>query len=148
MTTGTTRHAPLAMDAATFRAVGHRLVDQLADSLASVALGPVTRAEAPSAVREALDLTGPLPASGSAPGRLRLRANTHMDSQGGAPEGPWRRVDPVDSDRRETPHGCGGAAALAGRGHSRGRCAVSRRRNRRIGEHGCGRSAARYRRRV
>ena len=70
MTTPTMRHAPLAMDAATFRAIGHRLVDQLAESLASVALGPITRAEAPSAVREALDLTGPLPESGTEPGPL------------------------------------------------------------------------------
>jgi aromatic-L-amino-acid/L-tryptophan decarboxylase len=64
------RHAPLAMDAATFRSLGHRLVDQVAGLLESVPLGPVTRDESPSAVREALGLTGTLPESGMDPGLL------------------------------------------------------------------------------
>jgi aromatic-L-amino-acid decarboxylase len=64
------RHAPLAMDAATFRKLGHRLVDQLAGFLESVPFGPVTRDESPSVVRDALDLTGPLPEMGTDPGRL------------------------------------------------------------------------------
>ena len=70
MTTDTTRHAALAMDAATFRRLGHQLVDQVADRLAAVPRGPITRAEAPSAVRAALDLTGALPESGTEPGLL------------------------------------------------------------------------------
>jgi aromatic-L-amino-acid decarboxylase len=64
------RQAPVAMDAETFRAVGHGLVDQLAGLLASLPHGPVTRNESPSAVREALDLNGPLPEHGIAPGPL------------------------------------------------------------------------------
>jgi len=70
MTNDTNRHAALAMDDATFRRLGHQLVDQLADCLAAVPRGPVTRAESPSAVRAALNLTGPLPESGSDPGPL------------------------------------------------------------------------------
>lgn len=70
MTDDTTREAALEMDASTFRQLGHRLVDQVADLLASVPNGPVTRAEAPSAVRAALGLTGPLPESGVEPGPL------------------------------------------------------------------------------
>jgi aromatic-L-amino-acid decarboxylase len=58
------------MDPATFRALGHRLVDQLAEFLESVPQRPVTRDESPSAVREALDLEGPLPESGMDPARL------------------------------------------------------------------------------
>ena len=64
------RHAPIAMDAATFRSLGHRLVDQVAGFLESIPLGPVTPNESPSAVREALNLTGPLPESGMDPGLL------------------------------------------------------------------------------
>ncbi len=64
------RHAPLAMDAATFRKLGHRLVDQLAGFLESLPFGPVTRDESPSVVRAALDLTGPLPEMGTDPGPL------------------------------------------------------------------------------
>jgi glutamate/tyrosine decarboxylase-like PLP-dependent enzyme len=64
------RLAPLAMDAATFRALGHRLVDQLADCLDAVPHGPVTRDESPSAVRQALDLSGPLPELGTEAGPL------------------------------------------------------------------------------
>ena len=67
---GSRRHAPLAMDAATFRKLGHRLVDQVAGFLESLPLGPVTRDESPSVVREALDLTGPLPELGTDPAAL------------------------------------------------------------------------------
>jgi glutamate/tyrosine decarboxylase-like PLP-dependent enzyme len=68
-----TRRAPLAMDGATFRALGHRLVDQLAAFLDALPHGPVTRDESPSAVRQALDLSGPLPESGTDPGPLLER---------------------------------------------------------------------------
>ena len=64
------RHSALAMEAATFRALGHRLVDTLADFLEGLPRGPVTHDESPSVVRDALDLTGPLPESGTDPGRL------------------------------------------------------------------------------
>ena len=64
------RYAPLAMDAAMFRKLGHRLVDQLAGFLESLPLGPVTRDESPSVVRDALDLTGALPEMGTDPGPL------------------------------------------------------------------------------
>ena len=64
------RHAPLAMDAATFRKVGHRLVDQIAEFLESLPLGPVTHNESPSVVRDALDLAAPLPELGMDPGAL------------------------------------------------------------------------------
>ena len=50
------RHAPLAMDAATFRELGHRLVDQLAEFLDSLPRRLVTHDESPSAIRNALDL--------------------------------------------------------------------------------------------
>src|SRR5437867_6115828 len=66
----TKRHAPVAMDAATFRELGHRLVDQVADFLESLPNRPVTHDESPSAVRAALDLEGPLPEQGTAPGPL------------------------------------------------------------------------------
>ena len=64
------RHAPLAMDAVTFRELGHRLVDQLAEFLDSLPRRPVTHDESPSAIRDALDLSGPLPESGTDPGPL------------------------------------------------------------------------------
>jgi glutamate/tyrosine decarboxylase-like PLP-dependent enzyme len=58
------REAPLAMDSETFRALGHRLVDQIAGFLDSIPDGPVTRDESPSSVRDALELTGPMPEEG------------------------------------------------------------------------------------
>lgn len=64
------RQAPIAMEAATFRELGHRLVDQLAGFLESLPSGPVTRDESPSVVRAALDLTGPLPEMGTDAGPL------------------------------------------------------------------------------
>ena len=64
------RHEPLAMDAATFRALGHTLVDQLADLLDAVPRGPVTTDQTPSGVRDALELNGPLPEHGADPAVL------------------------------------------------------------------------------
>ena len=64
------RNAPLAMDAETFKALGHELVDQLAALMASVPSRPVTRDQAPAAIRDAFDLTGPLPEQGTEPSAL------------------------------------------------------------------------------
>ena len=58
------RQVPLAMDAEEFRANGYRLVDLLAELLASVRSRPVTPGESPAQVREALGLGGPLPEHG------------------------------------------------------------------------------------
>lgn len=65
-----TRRAALAIDAAAFREIGHRLVDRIAEGLEAIPCGPVTRDASPSAVREALDLDGPLPEAGADPGAL------------------------------------------------------------------------------
>jgi len=64
------RDAALALDSETFRALGHQLVDRIADGLGRVSTGPVTRHELPSAVRAALDLDQGLPEHGTAPGPL------------------------------------------------------------------------------
>ena len=64
------RPSPLALDAETFRALGHRLVEQIADFLDAVPRRPVTRDASPSAVRQALGLTGALPESGMDAGEL------------------------------------------------------------------------------
>ena len=64
------RHSPLEIDRDVFRALGHRLVDQLADLIASVPSRPVTRDLSPSSIREALDLNGPLPEHGTDPAAL------------------------------------------------------------------------------
>src|SRR5262245_56817138 len=61
------------MDAETFRSLGHRLVDQLAEFLESLPQRAVTHDASPSAVRDALDLTGPLPESGMEAGPLLER---------------------------------------------------------------------------
>jgi aromatic-L-amino-acid/L-tryptophan decarboxylase len=65
-----TRDAPLAIDPAAFRTVGHRLVDTLADFLDSLPRRPVTRNESPSEVRAALGLGGGLPDAGTDPAVL------------------------------------------------------------------------------
>lgn len=53
-----------------FRALGHQLVDRIADLLASIPSRPVTRDESPSSIRDALGLNGPLPEEGSDPEAL------------------------------------------------------------------------------
>jgi aromatic-L-amino-acid/L-tryptophan decarboxylase len=64
------RDAPLVMDRATFRALGHRLVDQVAEFLETLPQRPVTHDRSPSAVRDALDLSGPFPETGTDPAPL------------------------------------------------------------------------------
>ena len=61
------------MDAATFRVLGHQLVDQLAGLLDTIPSRPITRDQSPSAVRDALSLTGPLPEAGTDPAALLER---------------------------------------------------------------------------
>ena len=58
------------MNAATFKTLGHALVDQLAELIASVPSRPVTPGTRPSIVREAFKLDGPLPEHGTAPGPM------------------------------------------------------------------------------
>jgi glutamate/tyrosine decarboxylase-like PLP-dependent enzyme len=53
------------MDTERFRAIGHALVDQIADSLDAIPRGPVTKDRTPAAVREALGLNSALPAEGT-----------------------------------------------------------------------------------
>ena len=65
-----TRLSPAHIDAATFRDLGHRLVDQVAGLLESLPAGPVTRDESPTMVREALGLDSRLPQSGTDPAAL------------------------------------------------------------------------------
>ena len=74
------RNAPLAMDGETFRALGHRLVDRLGAFLDEMPRGPVTRDEAPSALRASLDLAAPLPELGmDAEGLLEQTAEALFD---------------------------------------------------------------------
>jgi glutamate/tyrosine decarboxylase-like PLP-dependent enzyme len=63
------RAAPLDLPAERFRAIGHALVDRIAEHLAALRAGPVTPGERPSQVRAALG-GGGLPEDGADPGRL------------------------------------------------------------------------------
>jgi glutamate/tyrosine decarboxylase-like PLP-dependent enzyme len=64
------RQSPLEMEGTTFRKLGHRLVDQVAEFLEAMPRGRINHDESPSSVRAALDLNGPLPESGMDPGLL------------------------------------------------------------------------------
>lgn len=66
----TKRHAPLEMDAAEFRTIGHHLVDRVADLLSTLAQRPITPGEAPVQVRHVLDAARRLPDMGSDPAQL------------------------------------------------------------------------------
>ena len=68
------RTAPLALDAADFRAIGHRLVDRLADFLDTLPDRPITPGESPTQVRHALDAGRPMPDTGADPATLIQRA--------------------------------------------------------------------------
>lgn len=67
------RTNPLGMSAQEFRAAGHRLVDRVAELLASFGERPVTPGESRQAVRRLLG-TGGLPAQGANPERLLEQA--------------------------------------------------------------------------
>ncbi len=67
------------MDTEAFRAAGHALVDRIAERLAAIPDGPVTRDIAPSALREALGIGGPLPEKGGDAGALLERATRLFD---------------------------------------------------------------------
>ncbi len=68
------RDAPLEMSPEEFRAVGHQLVDRIAEFLRSMPHGPVTPAEAPRLVRDLIGARSPdggsLPERGSPPEQL------------------------------------------------------------------------------
>ena len=63
------RRAPLEMPPGEFREIGHRLVDQVADRLARVPAGPVTRDESPAEIRRAFGAERTLPPGGTDAGR-------------------------------------------------------------------------------
>ncbi|HEY6464790.1 MAG TPA: pyridoxal-dependent decarboxylase, partial [Candidatus Acidoferrales bacterium] len=69
-----TRTSPLNMGGDEFRAIGHQLVDRIAEFLDSLPERPVTRAESASVVREALGAERPLPAQGTDASALLDRA--------------------------------------------------------------------------
>ena len=68
------RNAPLEIGAADFRAIGHHLVNRVADFLESLPQRPVTPGESPPVVREVLDASRSLPDAGTDPGKLIDRA--------------------------------------------------------------------------
>lgn len=68
------RKAPLEMRPGEFRAIGHRLVDQIADRLATLPDRLVTPDESPAVVRKALGAEHTLPLAGTDAGRLMSEA--------------------------------------------------------------------------
>ncbi len=64
------RTAPLDMAPDEFRALGHRLIDRIADFLASLPQRPVTPGETPPAIRAALGAARPFPERGTDPSQL------------------------------------------------------------------------------
>ena len=64
------RTSPLALAPDEFRAVGHQLVDRIADFLGSLSSRPVTAGESPSQIRQALDAGRSLPHGGADPAQL------------------------------------------------------------------------------
>ena len=64
------RSAPLAMSSKEFRELAAQLIDRIADFLDSLPQRPVTRAESPAVVREALAAQRTLPERGADPAQL------------------------------------------------------------------------------
>src|SRR4030095_13105299 len=68
------RIAPIEMNPDNFRAIGHHLVDRIADFLDSLPTRPVTTGESPSEVRAMLDASRLLSDLGTDPAQLMDRA--------------------------------------------------------------------------
>jgi aromatic-L-amino-acid/L-tryptophan decarboxylase len=64
------RAAPLAMSSKEFRELGAQLIDRIADFIDSLPQRPVTRAESPAVVRQALAAQRTLPERGADPAQL------------------------------------------------------------------------------
>jgi aromatic-L-amino-acid/L-tryptophan decarboxylase len=72
--TRSARIAPVEIDPAQFRSLGHELVDRIAGFLESLPGRPVTSAESPTSIRQALQAERPLPDRGADPAELLNRA--------------------------------------------------------------------------
>ncbi|MCM2271382.1 MAG: aminotransferase class V-fold PLP-dependent enzyme [candidate division Zixibacteria bacterium] len=68
------RHSAVDMPAATFRDIGHKLVDQLADLMSSLPQRPVTPAEQPSDLRKLIGAPSLIPMEGSDPKEVVAKA--------------------------------------------------------------------------
>jgi aromatic-L-amino-acid/L-tryptophan decarboxylase len=68
------RTAPLDLNPDEFRALGHRLIDRIADFIDSLPARPVTPGESPPVVCEALGAARPVPERGADPAQLLDRA--------------------------------------------------------------------------
>ncbi|MBD3402359.1 aminotransferase class V-fold PLP-dependent enzyme [candidate division GN15 bacterium] len=75
--TKTSREAPIELAPDEFRALGHDLIDQIADFLATLPERPVTSGESPRETRKALQADNQLPSDGTSAGPLLQRA-THL----------------------------------------------------------------------
>ena len=69
-----TRAAPLAMSSDEFRELATQLIDRITDFLDSIPQRPVTRAESPAVVRQALEAQRTLPKQGADPAQLLRHA--------------------------------------------------------------------------
>ncbi|HST05916.1 MAG TPA: aspartate aminotransferase family protein [Chloroflexia bacterium] len=74
----TGRRAPIEMAPDEFRALGHRLVDTIADFMGTMPSGKVATGESPAQVRAALDSSKGLPQQGSEPGGLLDEASRFL----------------------------------------------------------------------
>lgn len=68
------RQAPVALEPAAFRSLGHTLVDRIADFLASVPMRPVTPGDTPAQVRALLGAHTRLPELGADPADILISA--------------------------------------------------------------------------
>ena len=84
----------------------------------------------------------------TAASRLRLGRNAYLDPESGRHRRPRHRLDPLDPDRPQPPHGRRRAAPADRIGQGRWGRALHGGRHRGIGEHRSRRSLTRHRRRV
>ena len=71
----TGRDVPLHIDAATFRELGHALVDRIAEHFETLRDRPVGADDSPTEIQRMLDADAPLPEEGEAPGEVLRSAS-------------------------------------------------------------------------